>query len=223
MARAWSRNLFRVATTFDAPLGFVYRWCTDFGPEDASLTGEEFLRKVVRRSRTEIIFEDLNETPAGWMWLRNVVTLHPPDRWHLEATGNSLDAKADYRLTALFKGRTRFEMTWHLRPGLLGMAVPPKTTIEPALNHVWDTYRHALERDYSRARAASGKGRKQPEGTRGLRPKPEPLESRRLRIPTLGIVLAPVAPLHGPGHRAISSRCGPVVRMNRPVRPTTCA
>ena len=160
MSRAGSRAPFRVETTFDAPLDFVFRWCTDFGPEDASLTGERFLRKVFRRRRNEVIFEDLNETPSGWMWLRNVVTLYPPDRWHLEAVGNSLDAKADYRLSGLPDGRTRFVMTWTLRPGLLGMSVPPRTTIEPALHHVWDTYRRALERDYFRTRPAAGRGKK---------------------------------------------------------------
>ena len=143
----WSKTLFRVEVTFPAPLDFVYRWLTDFSPRDAEITGETFRRKLLERSESRVVFEDLAVTPSGWSWLRNVVDLQPPDRWHLEAVGNSLDARADYRLIPRSASQTVLVMTWRLRPGLLGGSVPPKAEIEASLRHVWESYVQALEND----------------------------------------------------------------------------
>ena len=36
------------------------------------------------------MFEDLEDTPDGWSWARDVVTLRPPNRWHMESGGRRL-------------------------------------------------------------------------------------------------------------------------------------
>lgn len=148
VAKSWSKTLFQVRVTFPAPLEFAYRWLTDFSPRDASITGDEYRRRILERSPSRVVFEDLATTPSGWSWLRNVVDLHPPDRWHLEAVGNSLDARADYRLIPRSPSRTELVMKWRLRPGILGGTVPPKAAIEASLRQVWGTYAKALYEDY---------------------------------------------------------------------------
>lgn len=148
----WSKEVHRVTATFGAPLAFVFQWLTDFGPKDAALTGGGFRRRVVERTPGRIIFEDLSSTKTGWVWLRNIVTLRPPDRWHLEAIGNRVDARADYTLTSLTLSRTQLVMTYRTRSGSLGVPVPPKAVLASLLREAWHAYRVALERDYKTAR-----------------------------------------------------------------------
>lgn len=149
---SWSKEVYRVTASFGAPLAFVFQWLTDFGPKDAAISGGGFRRRVIERSPRRVVFEDLSSSTAGWVWLRNVVTLRPPDQWHLEAIGNGLDARADYKLTALTPSRTRLSMTYRMRPGLLGSPVPPRATLETMMQGVWNTYRDALERDFRASR-----------------------------------------------------------------------
>src|SRR6266566_8705164 len=59
-----------------------------------------------------VIFEDLEENEDGWDWGRDVVTLLPPNRWHMDGVGNRRDVTADYVLSPLPDGRTRFDLRW---------------------------------------------------------------------------------------------------------------
>jgi hypothetical protein len=154
---SWSKVLYRVRASFPAPLDFVYGWCTDFSPHDSAITGEKYRRRVLERTPSRVVFEDLATTPAGWSWLRNVVDLRPPDRWHLHAVGNSLDAKADYQLISRSANESELRMTWRLRPGILGGTIPPKPSIEASLRQVWRTYSMALGKDFRSYRRREGK------------------------------------------------------------------
>src|SRR6266550_3230412 len=78
-----------------------FAWCTDYTPDDAKLEGESYQRKIIERSRRRVVFEDLEETKDGWVWGQDVVTLLPPDRWHMDGVGNRRDVTADYKLTKL--------------------------------------------------------------------------------------------------------------------------
>ena len=148
----WSKTLFRVQAIFLAPRDYVYTWLTDFTSRDALITGEKYRRRIVERSTSRVVFEDLATTPAGWSWLRNVVSLQPPDRWHLEAVGNVIDARADYLLISRGAERTELVMAWRMRPGILGGKVPPKPAIEASLRRVWQVYAAALKDDYRSTR-----------------------------------------------------------------------
>src|SRR6266581_4065683 len=98
---------YHVTVSFQAPLDFVFAWCTDYTPEDASLEDESYTRKVIERTPRRVVFEDLEETDTGWDWSRAVVSLRPPSRWHMDGVGNRVDVVADYLLTKLPDGRTR--------------------------------------------------------------------------------------------------------------------
>ncbi len=92
--------------TFRVPLDFAFAWCTDYTPDDAGLEGEAYQRKIIERSVRRVVFEDLEEMSDGWFWGRDVVTLRPPNRWHMDGVGNRRDVAADYVLTSLPDGRT---------------------------------------------------------------------------------------------------------------------
>src|SRR3990172_4328579 len=96
----WSPE-YRILVTFRVPLDFAFAWCTDYTPQDASLEGEAYERKIVERTRRRLLFQDLEESASGWIWGRDVVTLLPPNRWHMDGVGNRRDVTADYVLTRL--------------------------------------------------------------------------------------------------------------------------
>src|SRR5438094_124875 len=73
---------YRIRVSFGVPLDFAFAWCTDYTPEDASLEGESYTRKIIERTPHRVIFEDLEDAADGWVWGRDVVTLQPPNRWH---------------------------------------------------------------------------------------------------------------------------------------------
>src|SRR3989442_974588 len=92
---------YRIRVSFGVPLDFAFAWCTDYAPEDASLEGESYQRKIIERTPHRVIFEDLEESDDGWNWSRDIVTLRPPNRWHMDGIGNRRDVTADYVLSPL--------------------------------------------------------------------------------------------------------------------------
>jgi hypothetical protein len=134
--------------TFRAPLPFVYRWCLDYAPDDAKLSKEDFVRKIVHRSAGKVVYEDLEEGPTGWRWSHIVVTKRPPDGWHAEITGSHRDWDLDYALHELPEGRTELVAKGRRRPTPLGEPNPPRRELEEELRDMWRNYARALERDF---------------------------------------------------------------------------
>jgi hypothetical protein len=141
-------RVYQIRMTFRAPLRFAYAWCTDYSEEDRKLEGDPGSRQIIRKGARTVVYEDLNETPHGWMWSRQTVTLHPPDRWTATADGNYRTWKLDYSLRELPDGRTEFTMRGRRRATPLGGRNPSKTALEQELREMWDNLGRALERDY---------------------------------------------------------------------------
>ncbi|MCI4352357.1 MAG: hypothetical protein L3K14_03090 [Thermoplasmata archaeon] len=150
--RRWPGPEYHVQATFRAPRPYVFAWCTDYSPGDAQLEGEGYRRMVVQRTRRRVVFEDLEESPRGWDWTRCDVELTPPDRWHMESTGNRREVVADYQLTELPDRRTQLDLWWRRRPGLLEFTPRSKTEGERSGTVGWKHFTRALERDYRKSR-----------------------------------------------------------------------
>jgi len=149
--------------TFEAPQEFCFDWCTDYSPKDAALEGEKYLRRVIERRRDRVVFEDLAEMPAGWSWARYEVTLNRPRGWHMESVGIQRTVVGDYTLTPVNERRTRFELRYRRRPGLLAFRRVPKSERDPQDARMWRKFKRALERDYRaslRRRPALRSGRR---------------------------------------------------------------
>ncbi len=144
----------RVRATFRVPLTFAFEWCTDYTPQDAALEGESYERRVIERTPRRVVFEDLEDTPSGWVWARDVVTLRPPRRWHMESVGSHRDASGDYVLTTLPDGRTQLDLRWWRRAHGPGKRIP-RAQREKETTQAWRRFAAAMERDY---RKASGEG-----------------------------------------------------------------
>jgi hypothetical protein len=156
--RAWTGPRYRVTVDFRAPLDFVYRWCTDYRPDDGRLEGEPYRRRILSRSARRVVFEDLEEDRDGWNLSRVWVDLHPPARWHAERRGNRREYSVDYRLRPLAPGSTRLEFDCRRRT-LVPERPVSKAGRERAWTEMWNRFRRALERDYRRQRTPGGAGR----------------------------------------------------------------
>lgn len=141
----------RVQVAFRVPLDFAFDWCTDYTSEDAALEGESYERKVIERTPRRVIFEDLEETPSGWVWGRDVVTLRPPNRWSMEGIGSHRDVTAEYTLSELPDGRTQLELVWWRQPHGPGKKVP-RVQREKETTRAWKRFGRAMERDYRKSR-----------------------------------------------------------------------
>ena len=139
---------------FRAPLGFVYRWCLDYSPEDPKIEGSGGIRRIAARSAREVVYEDLEEAPTGWNWSHIVVTKRPPNGWHAKITGSHRHWTLEYSLRELPDGSTELRARGRRRPTEIGGSNPPKAELERELNTMWTRYGRALERDYRASQRA---------------------------------------------------------------------
>ena len=145
--RTWSPE-YHIRVAFRVPLDFAFAWCTDFSPQDASLEGESYQRKIVERTPRRVVFEDLEEAKDGWVWSRDTVTLRPPNRWHMDGTGNRRDVTANYLLSRLPEGRTQLELRWKRHPKVPEVKPLTKAQREADTLRAWKRFSAAMERDY---------------------------------------------------------------------------
>ena len=148
---------YHASVSFHAPLDFVFAWCTDYTPEDGALENENYARKIIERTPRRVIFEDLEESPSGWDWQRAIVSLRPPNRWHMVGVGNNRDVEADYVLSNLPRGRTRLDLRWKRMPRVADVKKRSKAEREASATRAWKRFAVALERDYQKSRRSRRK------------------------------------------------------------------
>ncbi len=153
----WVGPEYRIRVSFRVPLDFAFAWCTDYTPEDARLEGESYRRKVVERTPRSVVFEDLEESDDGWVWSREVVSLHPPNRWHMDGIGNRRDVTADYVLSPRPDGRTLLDLRWRRRPNVPEAKKLTKAEREASGMRAWKRFGAAMERDYRQSRRRPAK------------------------------------------------------------------
>ena len=140
---------YHISKTFNAPLGFVYRWCTDFREDDPKMVGAKYRRKITERSNRLVAWRIVGRRgQKGYEGVR-VVWLKPPNAWHLDTCGDRSE-QGDYRLTRLGKTKTRLDMRFTVAYADRS-SVAPKKSWEQDLSKNWDSYGSYLERDYRRS------------------------------------------------------------------------
>ena len=95
-------SVYEIKTVFHAPLEYAYAWCTDYTDADRKLQGDPGSRQLIRKNQRTVVYEDLNETPHGWMW-----RVLPPTRRisSIIARANGIVWSQD-SMTAFSPGRT---------------------------------------------------------------------------------------------------------------------
>ncbi len=141
-------HTFRVSKTIDAPLRFVYGWCTDYQESDPKITGSKAKRKILLKTERRVIYTSTYISGRKPRSAVNVVTLSPPRTWHVDFVGDEDDETGDYVLTKLGPRRTRLDMTFteHYKT----RKAPTKAQDAKHTHEVWDKYLAALKKDYGR-------------------------------------------------------------------------
>ncbi len=141
-------HAFHVSKIIDAPLRFVYDWCTDYRESDPKITGSKARRKVLLKTERRVIYTSAYRSGGKPRSAVNVITLYPPKAWHLDFIGDEDDETGDYMLTVLGPRRTKLNMIFVEHYKI--RRAPTKAQDVKHTHEVWDKYVTALERDYAR-------------------------------------------------------------------------
>jgi hypothetical protein len=135
-----------VRKTINAPLKFVYDWCTDYQETDPDLTGSKTKRKNLLKTDEWAIYTESYVSGGKEKTAVDVVRLLPPKAWHLDYVGDEDDETGDYILTSLGPRKTRLDMTFteHYKTA----EFTPKGEFAKRVSMVWGMYAEALEKDY---------------------------------------------------------------------------
>jgi len=141
---------YRFSKVIEATLPFVYDWCTDFREDDAGLTGSQTKTKILEKTKTRVIMTDSYMQKGKPVESVTVVSLKPPNAWHLDYAGNEAESEVgDYKLTRLGTKKTRLDMEFTMIYGP-GRKVPSKEELINGSSKFWDKLIVHLMEDYSR-------------------------------------------------------------------------
>ena len=136
-----------VLKTINAPLKFVYDWCTDFREDDNKITGSKTRRIILQKTKQRVVYVSAYRSSGRFRYGVSTVTLRPPNGWHLDHVGEEDDEIGDYRLTRLGSSKTKLGMTF--RGKYKTRNAPTKREDAKQTSEMWDKYVAALERDYA--------------------------------------------------------------------------
>jgi hypothetical protein len=138
----------RVSKTINAPLRYVYAWCTDFREDDPQITGSTSQRKILEKTRRRAIYAELYEGADGKQKVSvEIITLRAPTSWHLDYFGEEEDETGEYRLKSMGRNKTRLDMVFKEKWKNIAK-VPSLEERLRRTNEDWDKYVAALEKDY---------------------------------------------------------------------------
>ncbi len=142
----------RFSKTLNAPLGFVYSWCTDYREDDHKITGSKSRRIIMEKTKRRTIYVT-QQKGSKRVNSVGIVTLHPPDRWHFSSISRSKSIVGQtietgkYHLRSIGPRKTKLEAIFDLKRSTRMAA---KIELLNHLNEIWEKYGAALEKDYLR-------------------------------------------------------------------------
>jgi hypothetical protein len=146
--RPRSRTL-RFRKVIDAPLPFVFEWCTDFRDDDDRLTDDlyRYRARILLRQPGRVIREIVVPGPD-----RNrateveLIDVSPPDRWRSRMFSASLDRVGSYRLLRVSPYCMRIEMRF--RESWRSSRPSSRLRYRALFDEVWDRYAERIEREF---------------------------------------------------------------------------
>jgi hypothetical protein len=140
-----------ISRRIEAPLSFAYTWCTDFREDDTAISGQKRRITIHEKTRNRFIMSVRSESRGRIVTAARIVSLKPPNAWHLDWIGDEHDESGDYNLRRLSGGATRLTMTFKVRNK--AATASTKAAFATEVNSMWDKYVAALESDYRRSTA----------------------------------------------------------------------
>ena len=136
----------KISRIIYAPLSYVYSWWTDFREDDMKITSQKRRISILERTNNRIIMSVRYRSRDRTKNAARIVTLKPPNAWHLDWIGNELYETGDYRLTRLDNRRTKLSVVFKVKSRAASWS--DKSIFRKNINSVWDKYVAALEKDY---------------------------------------------------------------------------
>ena len=153
--RVFATQTGRLSKIVDAPIRYVYDWCTDFRPDDAKLSTSEQKHRVVRVSPQRLVRVKVHGNGAKNPAINvEMVRLSPPNAWHKDAIGEEDLHSIDYKLTALSPNKTRVSLVMVVR--WMVPNFPEKADWLRSANKYWDKLVLAIEERYRSGQPAKG-------------------------------------------------------------------
>jgi hypothetical protein len=153
--RIFATQTGRFSKIVDAPIRYVYDWCTDFGSDDAKLEGSSVRHRVVKVSPQRLVrVKFIRRGAKNPTMSVEVVRLSPPTAWHKDTIGEEELDSMDYKLTAMGPNKTRLSLVMVER-----WMIPkfPKTADwVRASSEYWDGLVRAIEERYRSGKPAKG-------------------------------------------------------------------
>lgn len=155
--RIYGTTTIRVSRVINAPLRYVYDWCTDYRNDDGRLS----------KRRPRPTFRVIRISPRRVLRIRtaggpgrdpaiaiDLVRLNPPYSWHLDQIDEADQQSLDYRLTLVGRGRTRLQLLVTER--WVTPDFPTKEELRASVTRTWGRFGAAIESDYRAGRPAKG-------------------------------------------------------------------
>ena len=156
--RVFGTTIIRVSKVVNAPLRYVYDWCTDYRSDDWRLQRKDAVKptfRVLRVSAHRVIRVRLKSNgPKDPDIAVDVVRLDPPSDWHTDQIDENDRMAIDYHLVKLGPTRTRLELfvteRWVTRD------FPTRRELQQRVSATWDHFSTAIEDRYRSGAPARG-------------------------------------------------------------------
>jgi len=177
---------YKLSATFDAPLEYVFKWCTDFREDDNKMIGSKTQRTILEKSPERVIWRVRYKDGKDWAEGVRAVWLHPPNSWTLDTCGDGREV-GEYKLKPLGKKKTRLDMKFVVTYDSKDEVEDKDEWEEDGVKH-WKIYRKALEADYEAGRPADGSAKPRKASTKAKKSRlgpsrPTPTEAPAEALP----------------------------------------
>ena len=140
---------YHVSKVIEAPLSYVYDWCTDFREDDWKIAGSSIRRRILEKNERRVIYTVSYVEDGKERGHVSVVTLNPPNSWHLQTAGDEEEQEtADYKLTRFGRNKTRLDMIFKMKYGESVRKIPTAKKLADDLSKFWDKLVIGLSQDY---------------------------------------------------------------------------
>jgi hypothetical protein len=156
--RFYGTTSVRVSLVIAAPSRYVYDWCTDYRSDDGRLSKARprpsfrVIRISPRRVVRIRVARGSGRDPALTV---ERIRLNPPRSWHQDQIDETDEQSVDYRVTAVGRARTRFQLLSTER--WLTPDFPSREALRAQITTTWTRFAEAIEADYRAGRPARGR------------------------------------------------------------------
>lgn len=139
---------YKVSKIMNAPITYVYNWCTDFRADDPEIIGAQYTRHIVDKSKKRVVWvQHYTRDDKEMEGVRYVVLSPRKKSWHMEGANEESNRTGDYSLRSLGKEKTKLDISIKIQYKTIEPESIPK--LKENLSADWEKYKAALEKDYA--------------------------------------------------------------------------